>query len=95
MKPCKPGPGWRCNEVCRLFVNPETDLQVLHDFAARIDMRPEWFQAEDVVPHYRMNRRRRKAAVAAGAVELHRDRVLNTLRKWQSHTATSQAVPTA
>ena len=91
MKPCKPGKDWRCNESCRMFVSPETDPQVLHNFADRLDMRPEWFQPGGEMPHYRLNRRRRKAAVAAGAVELHSDRVVNMLRKWFAQGAPTGA----
>ncbi len=42
----------------------------LHALAARIGMRPEWFQAHSSLPHYDLVPSRRARAVAAGAVEV-------------------------
>ncbi|MBZ4400388.1 DUF4031 domain-containing protein [Myxococcus sp. AS-1-15] len=53
---------------CHLFTD-SLDLGELHALAARIGMRRSWFQVEGDLPHYDLNKARRAAAVAAGAVE--------------------------
>jgi hypothetical protein len=45
-------------------------LAELHAFAERIGLRRAWFQARSRAPHYDLTPRRRKAALAAGAVEV-------------------------
>ncbi len=39
-------------------------------------MKREWFQDDERLPHYDLNERRRAVAVAAGAVEVDRRRVV-------------------
>lgn len=57
---------------CHLTVNGDTPehLQALHDLAARIGLRREWFQAHPRHPHYDLTASKRPAAIAAGAVEV-------------------------
>lgn len=51
---------------CHLTTNGP--IAELHAFAARIGLRREWFQPHPIAPHYDLTRRRRAAALAAGAV---------------------------
>ena len=45
------------------------DVRSLHDMAAKIGMRPEWFQDKHGFPHYDLPPVRRAAALSFGAVE--------------------------
>ncbi|HKQ24132.1 MAG TPA: DUF4031 domain-containing protein [Burkholderiales bacterium] len=54
---------------CHLFTDGQIDE--LHAFAERIGMRREWFQPKST-PHYDLTARRRRLAVACGAVEVDR-----------------------
>lgn len=42
-------------------------LDELHAFAARIGLRPEWFQDHRIAPHYDLSPKRHAAALALGA----------------------------
>lgn len=52
---------------CHLLAAP-ADREELHEFAAAIGMRPEWWQGD----HYDLTPRRRTLAVSLGAVEVSR-----------------------
>jgi len=43
------------------------DLHELHEFAAKLGLRPEWFQ-DGRIPHYDLTRGKRQQAIDAGAV---------------------------
>lgn len=45
-------------------------LEELHEFAARIGLRRAWFQHHRILSHYDLTPARRKAALAAGAIEV-------------------------
>lgn len=62
---------WKWGASCHLFADT---IEELHVFAAQIGMRRRWFQDKDL-PHYDLTTRRRRAAVALGAVELNREEV--------------------
>ena len=51
---------------CHMTVD-DVDLQPLHDFAARLGLRREWFK-EGTVPHYSLSRSQRQQALRLGAV---------------------------
>src|SRR5690349_11271402 len=63
---------WKYTHSCHMFAD---DVELLHQFAASIGLRREWFQCKRgrdgrVFPHYDLNGNKRKLAVARGAVEL-------------------------
>ena len=47
-------------------------LEELHEFAAKIGMRPEWFQDKPGQPHYDLTETRRALAISRGAIPLSR-----------------------
>jgi hypothetical protein len=77
--------GWimhgRAIANCHLFTDA-TDLDELHDLAARIGMKRAWFQPSPPasVPHYDLTPGRRAAAIAAGAVDVDRRRAVEIWR---------------
>jgi hypothetical protein len=52
----------------------------LHEFAARIGLKLEWFQPRSR-PHYDLSKTRRAAALAAGAVELDRRELVAVMKR--------------
>lgn len=65
---------------CHLFTDSE-DLSELHKLAARIGMRRSWFQdTPGKLPHYDLVPTRRAAAVALGAVECGREKLVECIR---------------
>lgn len=74
--------GWRYGKSCHLFVDYETSLEVLHDFARRIGMKHEWFQVSNSgLPHYDLTAARRLVAIQNGAIEASRHKIVEVLRK--------------
>lgn len=51
---------------CHLFADSDDEL---HEFAAKIGMKREWFQPHRVANHYDLTPRRRAAALKLGAAE--------------------------
>lgn len=74
--------GWELGPSCHLVGDT---LDELHAFAVRIGMKRAWFQAYASTPHYDLTRKRRKAAVEAGAVELERRAFAEKLRELRLH----------
>lgn len=65
---------------CHLF-SDSADLSELHALAARIGMKRAWFQEEPgKLPHYDLVPTRRAAAVALGAVEASREKLVECIR---------------
>jgi hypothetical protein len=50
------------------MMTDQNDLAELHELAAGIGIRREWFQNNKVHPHYDLTPNKRQAAIAAGAV---------------------------
>lgn len=77
---CLPNHTWRWSQGCHLVADTEDEL---HDFARRIGLRKAWHQASPPhsISHYDLNAGRRKAAVAAGAVELDRRAFVEKMRE--------------
>jgi hypothetical protein len=61
-----PGKG----QWCHMAVAPDTDPEVLHQFAERIGLKREWFQEHSLHGHYDLRPSKRALAVKYGAVEL-------------------------
>lgn len=59
----------RWGRSCHLFADT---VEELHDFAARLGLRRDWFQDKPKLPHYDLNDVRREAAMELGATELGR-----------------------
>lgn len=57
----------RCFKQGSCHLTADT-TEELHEFAKRIGMRREWFQAQSSTPHYDLTPAKRAAALLAGAV---------------------------
>jgi hypothetical protein len=57
---------------CHLMANgySQQHLDALHKLAARIGLKPAWFQPHRLAPHYDLTVGKRARAVAAGAIEV-------------------------
>jgi hypothetical protein len=67
---CMPSPKWPWAEACHLFADDEAEL---HEFARKLGLKREWFQAGGVVEHYDLTAWMRGKAVAFGAREVERE----------------------
>lgn len=54
--------------------------QELHDLAARIGLKREWFQNHGT-PHYDLCQSKRRMAIAAGAIEIDRRQTVALIRR--------------
>jgi hypothetical protein len=61
---------WHWRTACHLFADT---LDELHELAAKIGLKREWFQGSGRLDHYDLNAAMRVRAVAAGAVEVGRE----------------------
>lgn len=88
--------GWRLRgrttPSCHMFTDT-LDLEELHDLAARIGMKREWFQLSRQAPHYDLTPSRRAKAVALGAVELGRRESVAIWRARRQLVATGTELP--
>lgn len=57
-------------------------LGELHDMAAMLGLRREWFQDHNV-PHYDVCQSKRALAIWLGAVEIERGEVVKIIRRWR------------
>jgi hypothetical protein len=80
--------GWKLGPNCHLIAD---SIEELHVFAARLGMKPAWYQAESS-PHYDLTERRRSAAVRLGAVELDRRALVAKLRELRAARKTVEGV---
>ncbi len=58
-------------------------LAELHAMADRIGLDREWFQDQST-PHYDLSQGKRAQALAAGAIEIERERVVELIRRWRA-----------
>lgn len=63
--------------MCHMIADTPDEL---HDMAAAIGMKREWFQ-DTKFPHYDVSLERRKAAIKLGAVEVDRREIVALMRK--------------
>lgn len=83
---CVPNRNWRHNESCHLMCDPGDDFTEMHSFAAGIGLKRCWFQnRKGSTPHYDLTASMRARAVAAGAVEIDRQRTVEIIRAWRAH----------
>ena len=75
---CIPNRNWRWSESCHLIAD---SVEELHVFAASIGMRRAWFQNDSRLPHYDLNKNRRRVAVTKGAIELDRRQFVEKMRE--------------
>lgn len=76
----------------QMYCHMMTDgpVEELHRFADKIGLRRSWFQNKPGIPHYDLSPRKRKIAVAKGAVEVTgREMVEKCIRKSSSQNHTS------
>ena len=58
---------WKGKKWCHLVAD---DIQELHDFAAKLGLKREWFQNHRIHPHYDITESKRELAIRLGAKEL-------------------------
>ena len=76
-----PRPGWPWRQSCHLWAD---DLVELMTFAQRIGLHPEWLQEKPGgLPHFDLHPARRRAAVAAGALEVSLETLRDCFRRGQ------------
>ena len=67
-----------------LFVDPETSLDVLHEFATEIGLPGSVYKVKGItIPHYLLNQRQRDRAIAEGAMCLDEAGVESLDRAWK------------
>lgn len=69
--------GWELGPSCHLIADTNDEL---HEFAARLGLKREWFQTKTNNPHYDLTAGKRKLAVHLGAIELE-DRLYHEVLK--------------
>lgn len=62
---CRPTKMWPYSYACHLYADT---LDELHDFAAKLGLKNEWFQPHRFLPHYDITRNKRRIAISLGAV---------------------------
>lgn len=76
--------GWKLGPSCHMWADT---LAELHEMAGRIGLKRSWFQDKPTLQHYDLTVGKRKAAIAAGVIELDRNtaveqwRILRQVRK--------------
>lgn len=68
---------WRGKQWCHLVAD---SVDELHEFAARLGLRPEWFQRKTLYPHYDVTTSVRARALRLGAVAAHKEAVVTCAR---------------
>lgn len=69
LTPCVRTRNWSWDKSCHLFADDEGEL---HSFAARLGLKPAWFQEHARLPHYDLTVNMRRRAVRARAQEVDR-----------------------
>ncbi|QDV20667.1 hypothetical protein Pan153_53430 [Gimesia panareensis] len=66
-----------------LFVDPETSLDVLHEFAMQINLPGSAYKVKGIaIPHYLLNQKQRDQAIAEGAMCLDETGVESMEKSW-------------
>lgn len=79
---------WKWQESCHMFMlEPckDSGLDPLHEMAARLGLKREWFQyCEGSVPHYDLTASKRKQAFKLGAYSASRKDLLKAIQLWRA-----------
>ena len=80
LMPCQPNKNWRWSHSAHLFADTVAEL---HPFAARLGLKPVWFQDAGYFPHYDLTSNKHARAVALGAVLLDRQKAVEKWREME------------
>lgn len=80
MRSCIPNAQWRWTQNCHLIAD---NIPELHEFAARLGLRREWFQ-DKLVPHYDLIVKKQVLAVQLGAREIDDHEMCTFAELWRS-----------
>lgn len=72
LQPCVTSPKWPWTHSCHLMADSVEELKT---FAAKIGLKPEWFQNHATLPHFDLTANMRSKAIIAGAVAIDRHKV--------------------
>lgn len=86
---CPRNAKWQHDKACHMFA-ADPDLEKLHAFASRLGLKRSWFQDKSSMPHYDLTESKRRAAVAAGAVEVDRYVTVSVMDKWRERRTRGQ-----
>lgn len=79
-------------KMCHMLADTVAEL---HEFAARIGLRREWFQPFSR-PHYDLSKTKRAIAIEAGAIELERHALVAMMKRqhpvWVAEYAAARAI---
>ena len=85
---------WRGRVVEWCHLVSDMSVEELHEFAARIGCKREWFQGQKPwFPHYDLQRGLRIRAVTAGSVEVDRRGMVLRMRATYGHLRVRKAKP--
>jgi hypothetical protein len=89
LMPCERNERWPFESACHLFTTPgdAAHMAVLHAFAKALGLKRHWFQYSASMPHYDLNKSKRRKAVQSGAIELERAPTVAIVRQWRAHRA--------
>lgn len=74
---------WIKNRASCHLATDSDDLTELHNLAARIGLKPEWFQPHPLHPHYDIfGKRFRLAAITAGAIPVSAQELVKRCSKY-------------
>lgn len=78
---CLRNRNWPYSQACHLVAD---SVEELHFFAGRMRLKPSWFQSKSDLPHYDLTYGMRVRAVAFGAIEVDRKKILELMKKNRS-----------
>jgi len=76
-------PSWNWGESCHLFTDDD-NYEELYEFGRKLNLDPIWFQFDKRLPHYDITRKKREAAVKAGAREVNMRYVRGVIHRRRS-----------